>query len=218
MSNSHHGAHHSHPEHPQQPPATPATPAAPPYKPLSFSFPFAPAGKDDAGDPMTYMKALGNAQNGFYPLGANGLWHGGIHFDGKTGNALKQDVGIRAIADGEVVAYRLDSKYPELEYKDKRSALYSTGFVLIRHKLQLPPPQPKPDAASPNAASAPGASSSPAAPASAASTASTADAASTPGAPAQPPKAPAADTLVFFSLYMHLLDWVGYELAMEAAK
>lgn len=218
MSNSHHGAHHSHPGHPQQAAATPATPASPPYKPLSFSFPFAPAGKDDAGDPMTYMKALGNAQNGFYPLGANGLWHGGIHFDGKTGNALKQDVGIRAIADGEVVAYRLDSKYPELEYKDKRSALYSTGFVLIRHKLQLPPPQPKPDAASPNAANAPGASSTPAAPASAASTASAPTAASTPGTPAQPPKAPAADTLVFFSLYMHLLDWVGYELAMEAAK
>ncbi|MEZ2309352.1 lytic transglycosylase domain-containing protein [Paraburkholderia sp. RCC_158] len=218
MSNSHNGAHHAHPAHAQQAAATPATPAAPPYKALNFSFPFAPTGKDDAGDPMTYMKALGNAQNGFYPLGANGLWHGGIHFDGKTGNALKQDVGIRAIADGEVVAYRLDSKYPELEYQDKRSALYSTGFVLIRHKLQLPPPQPKPDAASPNAASAPGASSTPAASASAASTASAPAAASTPGAPAQPPKAPAADTLVFFSLYMHLLDWVGYQIAMEAAK
>ncbi|MEW6344829.1 MAG: lytic transglycosylase domain-containing protein [Pseudomonadota bacterium] len=217
MSNSQQGAQHSHPAHPQAA-ATPAAPAAPPYKPLAFSFPFAPAGKDDAGDPMTYMKALGNAQNGFYPLGANGLWHGGIHFDGKTGNALKQDVGIRAIADGEVVAYRLDSKYPELEYQDKRSALYSTGFVLVRHKLQLPPPQPKQDAASPNAASTQGASSTPAAPASAASPASAPAAASSPAAAAQPSKAPAADTLVFFSLYMHLLDWVGYEMAMEAAK
>jgi muramidase (phage lysozyme) len=198
--------------------ATPAAPAAPPYKPLGFSFPFAPAGKDDAADPMTYMKALGNAQNGFYPIGANGLWHGGIHFDGKTGNALKQDVGIRAIADGEVVAYRLDSKYPELEYQDKRSALYSTGFVLIRHKLQLPPPQPKPTAASPNAASASGTSSASAAHASGSSTASAPAASSAPAAPAQPAKAPAADTLVFFSLYMHLLDWVGYEMAMEAGK
>ncbi|WGS54620.1 lytic transglycosylase domain-containing protein [Paraburkholderia sp. D15] len=219
MSNSHHGTHPSHPAHPQQAAATPATPAAPPYKPLAFSFPFVPAGKDDPADPMTYMKALGNAQNGFYPLGANGLWHGGIHFDGKTGNALKQDVGVRAIADGDVVAYRLDHQYPELEYKDKRSALYSTGFVLIRHKLQMPPPQPKQDAASSTAASAPGAASStPAAPASAASTASAPAAASTPAAPAQPPQAPAADTLVFFSLYMHLLDWVGYELAIEAGK
>ena len=204
--------------------ATPTTPAAPPYKPLGFSFPFAPAGKDDAADPMTYMKALGNAQNGFYPLGANGLWHGGTHFDGKTGNALKQDVGIRTIADGEVVAYRLDSKYPELEYQDKRSALYSTGFVLIRHKLQLPPPQPKPNAASPNAASAPGASSAAAAPsASTASAPASASAASSPHAAStssqtQPAKPPAADTLVFFSLYMHLLDWVGYEMAMEAGK
>jgi len=218
MSNSHNGAHHPHPAHPQQTAATPAAPVTPPYKPLNFSFPFAPAGKDDAGDPMTYMKALGNAQNGFYPLGANGLWHGGIHFDGKTGNALKQDVGVRAIADGEVVAYRLDSKYPELEYQDKRSALYSTGFVLIRHKLQLPPPQPKQDTTSPNAASAPGASSASAVSASAASTASAPAAASAPGTPAQPAKAPAADTLVFFSLYMHLLDWAGYQLAMEAAK
>ena len=201
------------------PAAAAATPATPPYKPLGFSFPFAPAGKDDAADPMTYMKALGNAQNGFYPIGANGLWHGGIHFDGKTGNALKQDVGIRAIADGEVVAYRLDSKYPELEYQDKRAALYSTGFVLIRHKLQLPPPQP-----TPNAASAPGASGATAASsASKASAPATASAASAPHAAstssqAQPAKPPAADTLVFFSLYMHLLDWVGYEMAMEAGK
>lgn len=210
-------AHQSHPTTA----ATPAVSATPPYKPLGFSFPFASSGQDDAGDPMTYMKALGNAQNGFYPLGANGLWHGGIHFDGKTGNALKQHVGIRAIADGEVVAYRLDSKYPELEYQDKRAALYSTGFVLIRHKLQLPPPQPKQDAASPNAASAPGASTTsgtPAAPASTASAASAPAAASTPAAATQPAKAPTADTLVFFSLYMHLLDWVGYEMAMEAAK
>jgi hypothetical protein len=206
------------------PAAAAATPATPPYKPLGFSFPFAPAGKDEAADPMTYMKALGNAQNGFYPIGANGLWHGGIHFDGKTGNALKQDVGIRAIADGEVVAYRLDSKYPELEYQDKRSALYSTGFVLIRHKLQLPPPQPKPNAASPNAASAPGASSAAASPsASTASAPASASAASSPHAArtssqTQPAKPPAADTLVFFSLYMHLLDWVGYEMAIEAGK
>lgn len=222
MSNSQHGTPSAQPAS-----ATPATSAVPAWTPLKWSFPFPPSGKDDAGDPMTYMKALANAQNGFYPIGANGLWHGGIHFDGKTGNALKQDVGIRAIADGEVVAYRLDSKYPELEYQDKRSALYSTGFVLIRHKLQLPPPQPKKDAASPSAASASGASSTHPAPASAASTASAPaaasaasapHAASTTSAPAQPPKPPAADTLVFFSLYMHLLDWVGYEMAMEAGK
>ncbi|SEC96938.1 hypothetical protein SAMN02787142_2276 [Burkholderia sp. WP9] len=223
MSNSHHGAHHAAtPQQAPAAPAAPATPAAPNYIPLKWSFPFAPSNKDDGGDPMTYMKALGNAQGGFYPLGANGLWHGGIHFDGLTANALKQDGGIRAIADGEVVAYRLNSKYPELQYQDKRTSLYSTGFVLIRHKLQLPPPQPKPDAAQSGAANAQGgsgpqgASSTPPAPASP-GTASAPAAASTPTAPA-PPKPPAADTLVFFSLYMHLMDHVAYQLAMEVAQ
>ena len=74
-------------------PTAPATPAAPPNIPLKWSFPFAPSSKDDVGDPMTYMKALGIAQGGFYPLGANGLWHGGIHFDGLTAAVLFQCVG-----------------------------------------------------------------------------------------------------------------------------
>ncbi|PCE27922.1 calcium-binding protein [Paraburkholderia acidicola] len=215
----------SHPHPAAAAPAAPATPAAPPFTPVKWSFPFAPSGKDDAGDPMTYMKALGNAGNGFYPLGANGLWHGGIHFDGQTASALKQDGGIRAIADGEVVAYRLDTKYPELVFKDKRTSLYSTGFVLIRHKLQLPPPDPKPATAQSGTASAPAASSTAAAPAPAASAASApAAAASAPNpasaasTPVQPPKAPDGDTLVFFSLYMHVMDWAAYQLAMEAAS
>jgi hypothetical protein len=73
---------------------------------------------------MTYMKALAVAEDGFYPLGANGMWHGGIHFDQNTSVQLKQGDGIRAIADGEVVAYRLDSKYPEQDYQDGRHALF----------------------------------------------------------------------------------------------
>jgi len=52
---------------------------------------------------------------------------------------LKQGDGVRAIADGEVVAYKLDSKYVELNYSDDRKARYSTGFVLVHHKLALPP-------------------------------------------------------------------------------
>ncbi|WP_240158036.1 hypothetical protein [Burkholderia sp. Tr-860] len=70
---------------------------------------------------MTYMKALAAAEDGFYPLGANGMWHGGVHFDQNTAKHLKQDAGIRVIADGEVVAYRLDSKYPEQDYPDVRA-------------------------------------------------------------------------------------------------
>jgi GH24 family phage-related lysozyme (muramidase) len=178
---------------PQPPQHAPAAPAPQAYQPLKWSFPFTPTGKDDANDPMTYMKALGNADDGFYPLGANGMWHGGIHFGPDTGKVLKQDGGVRAIADGEVVAYRLDRKYPELEYQDKRFALYSTGFVLIRHKLVLPPAQTSP--APGNAHGTPG---------------------SSPSAPAAAP-AP-GDTLTFFSLYMHVLDWNSYQSAMKQDK
>ncbi|KVK75669.1 hypothetical protein WS90_26465 [Burkholderia cepacia] len=96
---------------------------------------------------MTYMKALATAEDGFYPLGTSGYWHGGIHFGEKTGKALKQSEGVCAIAAGEVVAYRLDSTYPELTYNEpkppERYALYSTGFVLVRHTLTLPPVPPK---------------------------------------------------------------------------
>ena len=129
--------------------SAPATPAASSSsasddQPLKWAFPFTPSDKTDASDPMTYMKALAAAEDGFYPLGSSGMWHGGVHFDQGTAKLLKQSDGIRAIADGEVVAYRLDSKYPEQVYQDGQQALYSTSFVLIRHKLRLPPAPPKP--------------------------------------------------------------------------
>ncbi|EKS9884392.1 hypothetical protein BTK96_001305 [Burkholderia pyrrocinia] len=174
---------------------------------------------------MTYMKALATAEDGFYPLGASGIWHGGIHFGQKTAESLKQDEGVHAIATGEVVAYRLDKKYPELNYQDKRRALYSTGFVLVRHTLTLPPAPKKQDPAptpsngtpaspastSPNGASAP-------AGASGANGTPPASAAPTP-APAPAPSSPPPDeTLTFFSLYMHTLDWESYRAALDQAK
>ncbi len=168
---------------------------------------------------MTYMKALAAAEDGFYPLGANGMWHGGIHFDQNTAQHLKQNEGIRAIADGEVVAYRLDNKYPEQDYQDGRHALYSTGFVLVRHKLQLPPPPPPKSDASKQAGGQPAAAPASAAPA----TANKASAASAPAASA-PAAAPASsqrrpgETLTFFSLYMHLMDWNTYQSAAAQAK
>ncbi len=98
---------------------------------------------------MTYMKALAAAEDGFYPLGANGMWHGGVHFDQNTAKHLKQDAGIRVIADGEVVAYRLDSKYPEQDYPDGRHALYATpsphapyGYVYAKELDAVVNPQP----------------------------------------------------------------------------
>ena len=106
----------------------------------NWGFPFAAENADAA----LFFSALAQAASGFYPLGANGLWHGGVHFDNGTGAVLKQDDGLRAIADGEVVAYRLNDTYPLLEYPDiegtqSRKAMYSSGFVLMHHRLALPP-------------------------------------------------------------------------------
>jgi lysozyme family protein len=123
----------------------PAAPPAPPPEPKdlppvrSWAYPFATSNGKNPPDAQDYLQALANAGDGFYPLGANGLWHGGIHFDVQTGGMLKQGDGVRAIADGEVIAYRLNEKYPELDYSDGRHARYSSGFVLVHHKLALPP-------------------------------------------------------------------------------
>ncbi|AQH02180.1 hypothetical protein A9R05_24570 [Burkholderia sp. KK1] len=167
-----------------QPAQSSTIPSAPePTRPVSlnWSYPFA-ANSGNAADPQTWLKALSNAEGGFYPLGANGMWHGGIHFDKATGSALKQLDGVRAIADGEVIAYRLDTTYPELRYSDRKMALYSTGFVLLRHRLILPlepKNQPRPSAQA---------------------------------------DAPAADdVLEFYSLYMHQLDWAGYQASEQGA-
>ena len=44
------------------------------------------------------------------------------------------------IADGHIVAYKLDDTYPHLHFtQDQKWAAYSTGFVLVRHSLALPP-------------------------------------------------------------------------------
>ncbi|WP_322032667.1 hypothetical protein [Paraburkholderia sp. J76] len=140
--------------------------------------------------PPAWLHALAGADGGFYPLGRNGMFHGGIHFDSGTGSDLKQADGVKVIADGEVVAYRLDSAYPQLTYPTTppRYALYSTGFVLVRHKLVLPP-EPKP-AGSPAGAG---------------------------GAQTPQNDPPAADeVLEFYSLYMHQLDWAGYQAAEQA--
>jgi hypothetical protein len=199
MSESLHSPKHTEPTKasaaPSAPPTTSDTSATPPYKALRWAFPFSLAGSEEATNPMTYMKALAAAEDGFYPLGANGMWHGGIHFDRNTAAQLKQGDGIRAIADGEVVAYRLDSQYPEQDYQDGQRALYSTGFVLVRHRLQLPPSQPNTDIAQPSA---------------------TRSATSSPTSSAN--KQVPGDVLTFFSLYMHTMDHKSYQSMKEEAN
>lgn len=178
-------------------------------------YPFTPADKSDVADPTTYFKALAKSATGFYPLGVSGMWHGGVHFDDGSAQMLKLDSGVHAIADGKIVAYRLNTKYEETKYPNNRLAHFSTGFVLVRHELKLPPkPAPKEP---PKPAAAP-ASAPASAPVPASTTAAPAPA-SAPATPAPSDSKPANDKpLVFFSLYMHTMDWASYQKAIEQAK
>ncbi|HUE91686.1 N-acetylmuramidase domain-containing protein [Pseudomonas sp.] len=110
-------------------------------KPINWAYPF--PSKETSSNPLQYLTHMAKAKDGYYPTGENGLWHGGVHFDEGTAAVLDQS-SVRCIADGEVIAYRIDETYPVSEYTEAipqiRRVPFSTGFVLVKHKLQ--PPQP----------------------------------------------------------------------------
>ncbi len=87
------------------------------------------------GHSLQSLSALCKAQAGFYPIGGNGLWHGGIHFDSGTSRTFDQS-RVNCITHGEVVAYRIDDEYPISTYNSKPPlqirAPFSTGFVLVK--------------------------------------------------------------------------------------
>lgn len=116
-------------------------------KPINWAYPFkskaAAEGETSQGSVTaeSYYDALAKAKDGFYPMGANGLWHGGIHFDDGTAGSLDQSA-IHCIADGEVIAYRIDQRYPTTQYGEGPTVVhlpFSNGFVLVKHRLELPP-------------------------------------------------------------------------------
>ncbi|MDG9923403.1 MULTISPECIES: hypothetical protein [unclassified Pseudomonas] len=152
--------------------------------PIKWAYPFpakpASSGSSagDTNNPELYFQALAKAKDGFYPMGASGLLHGGVHFDEGTATCLDQSE-VKCIADGEVIAYRIDEQYPRTTYGEGPTAVhlpFSTGFVLVKHQLKFPALQVKPG---------------------------TEEAVDT--TPTATPE------LTFYSLYMHLMDWAGYQ-------
>ena len=92
-----------------------------------------------SGHSLQHLAALSRAKAGFYPIGGNGLWHGGIHLDGGTSESFDQS-RVSCITHGEVVAYRIDDEYPVSTFAGtppfQIQAPFSTGFVLVKHTLQ----------------------------------------------------------------------------------
>ncbi len=109
-------------------------------RPINWALPF--PSKEPNSNPLQLLTHMANAKGGHYPTGENGLWHGGVHFDEGTAAFFDQS-SVRCMADGEVIAYRIDERYPVSEFIDEipliKRAPFSTGFVLVKHKLQPPP-------------------------------------------------------------------------------
>ena len=119
-----------------------------------WSYPFALLDKNAPNDMRRHFDALSAMPVGFFPLATSGMPNGSIFF-GKECTDLAIDDGFHCLADGEVVAYQLDSKRHILHYEDDTKLRYSLGFVLVRHRLALPPAPPPASTETPTAASAP---------------------------------------------------------------
>ena len=63
---------------------------------------------------------------GHYLVGVMDSWHGGIHLTG----------AIKALAAGEIIAYRISSEYKQETGENGEISYYSDCFVLVRHKYK----------------------------------------------------------------------------------
>ncbi|MEB0043693.1 MULTISPECIES: hypothetical protein [unclassified Pseudomonas] len=136
-----------------------------------FQFPIRKADGSPYKDADHVHRLLGNEQSGFYLLGQNRYWHGGIHISDRSAPQCVYNQPVRCIAEGEVVAYRLNKDYlvSQLEPEsDAQKFQYSTSFCLVRHTHKSPPN------------------------------------------PEEGPNHGKQNSLVFYSLYMHLLPYDCY--------
>ncbi|MFD1261427.1 N-acetylmuramidase family protein [Entomomonas asaccharolytica] len=103
---------------------------------MNFKYPIS---KEDGTDykASELYGILSRETSGHYLLGNHQFWHGGIHF---TSNTVEQCVlkqPIRCIADGEVIAYRINKKYEESKL-NTTTLQYSNSFCLVKHQYKSP--------------------------------------------------------------------------------
>ena len=148
--------------------------------PLSFKYPITKADGSEFKSAKELLSQLSGESAGFYLLGANAFWHGGLHISDDTSGYVVEKRPVRSMATGEVVAYRLNDDYCTSTWGEAVNAQtlkYSTSFCLVRHAYASPHKRPAGSA--------------------------------TPATPAGADQGP-QNTLVFYSLYMHLQPYAGY--------
>lgn len=116
-----------------------------------------PIPKDEHGNEflnLTEILSHLNAEStGHYLLGRNGMWHSGIHITNTTtpwcalsskkiiehpffSDNYNGKQPIRCMADGEIIAYRINQDYLTIAWQGENLQL-SNSFVLIKHIIQL---------------------------------------------------------------------------------
>ena len=90
------------------------------------------------------MRLIDGEAHGSWLLGANGLWHGGIHISDISNpfSALNPDatntgepVPLQFMADGIIVAYRINKEYLTAPYCGQQLR-YSSSFVLVKSQCK----------------------------------------------------------------------------------
>jgi hypothetical protein len=90
------------------------------------------------------MRLIDGEAHGTWLLGANGLWHGGIHISDISNpfSALNPDaintgepVPLQFMADGIIVAYRINNEYLTAPYCGQQLR-YSSSFVLVKSQCK----------------------------------------------------------------------------------
>lgn len=88
-----------------------------------------------------FIEKINSLKSGTFLIGRNRIWHGGIHLSEKGG--WHPSGAVRAIADGEIVAYRLATepakatRSPEAGKPGEGIDLYtSPSFCLVRHHYE----------------------------------------------------------------------------------
>jgi len=120
-----------------------STTNSPVRQPLAVKYPFVTESGQDYRDLDTLLNDLGAQSGGYYLLGANNYWHGGIHITDDKFLQHKKEHPVRCMMDGTVIAYRLNKQYPtqkwlptsNLPAKDLK---FSNGFCLVKHEYESP--------------------------------------------------------------------------------
>lgn len=170
---------------------------------INFKFPITKSDGSEFKSAKELLNQLNGETAGFYLLSAHGFWHGGLHISDATTAYAADKHPVRCMADGEVVAYRLNDDYATSTWGEGAAAAtlnYSTSFCLVRHRYESP--HKKPPAAPAGAGTA--------TPANSTAPASTPTTSAQPAAPATANDQGPQNKLVFYTLYMHLLPYAGY--------